>query len=460
MIPFHCRLFSLPAMDLFEKNNAETAARDAPLADRMRPRSLDEFVGQAALLGKDAPLGLLLATEQIPSILFWGPPGAGKTTLARLVAARLDAHLESLSAVLSGVKDLRAVVAAAAARRKGGGRRTVLFIDEIHRWSKAQQDALLPHVESGALLLLGATTENPSFEIIAPLLSRCRVFTLAPLTEEDLRAIVTRALGDAERGLGKTGVTLTEDALALLVGLADGDARRALTLLEAAVSVYAREAGGKGALGPDVVKRVLERGPLLYDKGGEYHYDVISAFIKSLRGSDPDAAVYWLARMLEAGEDPVFVARRMVIFAAEDVGNADAEALQVAVAATEAVRLVGLPEGKIPLAQAATYLACAPKSNASYLAIGRAEAALRALGALPVPLHLRNAPTPLLEKLGYGKGYQYPQDHPGHHVDQDYLPDALRGERFYEPTDEGREREIAARLRGWRKKREPEGFRK
>ncbi len=438
-------------MDLFEKSEAAKAARHAPLADRMRPRRLAEFVGQPQLLDEGAPLSLLLKTKQLPSIIFWGPPGSGKTTLARLVADALDAHVESLSAVLSGVKEIRRVVAEADGRLRGGGRRTVLFIDEIHRFNKGQQDALLPHVEQGTILLLGATTENPSFEIIAPLLSRCRVFTLEALPEKALRAIVEGALADEERGLGRSGSGITPDAMAFLIALSDGDARRALTLLDEAVSIHAREAPKGDALGPDVVKRILERGPLIYDKGGEYHYDVISAFIKSLRGSDPDGAVYWLARMIDAGEDPVFIARRMVIFAAEDVGNADAQALQVAVAATEAVRLVGLPEGKIPLAQAATYLASAPKSNASYLALGRAETALREKGALPVPLHLRNAPTPLLEKLGYGKGYKYPHDHPGHHVLQSYLPEALAGNRFYEPTSEGEEREIAERLKGWRK---------
>lgn len=442
-------------MDLFEKSEV---ARHAPLADRMRPRRLAEFVGQPQLLDEDAPLSLLLKTKQLPSIIFWGPPGSGKTTLARLVADVLDAHVELLSAVLSGVKEIRRIVAEAHGRLRGGGRRTVLFIDEIHRFNKGQQDALLPHVEQGTILLLGATTENPSFEIIAPLLSRTRVFTLEALPEKTLRTIVERALADKERGLGKVGVGITPDAMAFLIGLADGDARRALTLLDEAVSVHLREAPKGEALGPDVVKRVLERGPLIYDKGGEYHYDVISAFIKSLRGSDPDGAVYWLARMIDAGEDPVFIARRMVIFAAEDVGNADAQALQVAVAATEAVRLIGLPEGKIPLAQAATYLASAPKSNASYLALGRAEAALREKGALPVPLHLRNAPTPLLEKLGYGKGYQYPHDHPGHHVAQRYLPDALAGARFYEPTSEGEEKAIAERLGKWREaRRDPDG---
>ncbi len=438
-------------MELFEKAASERLARRAPLADRMRPRRLEEFVGQTHLLGPGAPLRLLLDAREIPSLILWGPPGSGKTTLARLIAARLGAHFESFSAVLSGVKEVRSVLREAADRLKMHDRRTVLFIDEIHRFNKAQQDAFLPHVERGLLVLLGATTENPSFEINSALLSRCRVFTLEALSEDELRSIVERALADTEWGLGGLQATLSPPAIDLLIRLADGDARRALTLLEEAVAIAAADHPAGTPVPPEAVARVLERGPLLYDKGGEYHYDVISAFIKSLRGSDPDAAVYWLARMLEAGEDPVFIARRMVIFAAEDVGNADPRALQVAVAATEAVRLVGLPEGRIPLAQAVTYLACAPKSNASYRAIGRAEAAVREKGSLPVPLHLRNAPTPLLEKLGYARGYRYPHDSPGHHVAQQYLPDKLRGERFYDPSASGEEREIARRLEAWRR---------
>ncbi|MDP3939095.1 MAG: replication-associated recombination protein A, partial [Deltaproteobacteria bacterium] len=371
---------SLSVMDLFDNappSGPPEPAGHAPLAERMRPRVLDELAGQARLLGPGAPLRLLLETKQIPSMIFWGPPGCGKTTVARLIAREIGAHFEASSAVLAGVKEIRRIVADAERLLRSRSRRTVLFLDEIHRFNKAQQDVLLPHVERGTLLLLGATTENPSFEINPALLSRCRVFTLEPLTEADLEAILRRALDDEARGLGARGVRAAPEAIALIVALAGGDARRALSLLDEAVSILSPEGGGSVALGHETVRQVLERGPLIYDKGGEYHYDVISAFIKSLRGSDPDAAIYWLARMLDAGEDPVFIARRMVIFAAEDVGNADAGALRTAVAAVEAVRLVGMPEGRIPLAQAATYLASAPKSNASYVAINRAEAALR-----------------------------------------------------------------------------------
>ncbi len=444
-------------MDLFEKAAEERSARMAPLADRVRPRSLAEFVGQSHLLDAGAPLRLLIEGGEIPSMILWGPPGSGKTTLARLIAEGSGCHFESFSAVLSGVREVRQLVAEAAGRLGLHGRRTVLFVDEIHRFNKAQQDAFLPHVERGTILLLGATTENPSFEVNSALLSRCRVFTLHALTQDDLRKVVNRAMEDPGRGLGGARVTLTDDALALLVSLADGDARRALTLLEGAVSAWRTTRSPAEPVDAEAVRQVLERGPLIYDKGGEYHYDVISAFIKSLRGSDPDAAVYWLARMLDAGEDPVFVARRMVILASEDIGNADPQALQVAVAATEAVRLVGLPEGRIPLAEAAIYLACAPKSNASYVAINRASETVRQHGALPVPLHLRNAPAPLLRELGYGEGYRTPHDFPGHYVAQRYLPDKIADARFYEPGQEGREREIAERLSRWREEAKKTG---
>jgi putative ATPase len=417
------------------------SAGDAPLAERMRPQLLEEFVGQEHLLGPGKPLGPLVAGKgRLPSMILWGPPGSGKTTLASLLAYRAQHRFEALSAVMAGVKDLREAVARAAEAR-AEGRPTALFVDEIHRFNKAQQDALLPYVENGTVALIGATTENPSFEVISALRSRCRVFTLKALGDADLRRILERALADERLGLGRRKLAIDSDALDLLCRLASGDARRALGLLEtAAERVEARIDRG-------AVESALETRLPDYDKGGEQHYDVISAFIKSLRGSDPDAAVYWLARMLEAGEDPSFVCRRMLIFASEDVGNADPQALVLATAAAEAFERVGFPEGRLILAQAATYLACAPKSNASYRAIDAASAEVRESGALPVPLHLRNAPTELLRSLGHGKGYVYPHDRPGHFADATYLPEPLRGRRFYEPSDQGCEVETAARQR-------------
>jgi putative ATPase len=430
-------------MELFPREPAVTrdVPADAPLAERMRPRTLEEFEGQEHLLGPGGPLGPVLASgAKLPSCIFWGPPGSGKTTLARLLAERAGLRFAAISAVLSGVKDLREEIARADEERRRG-RRTALFVDEIHRFNKAQQDALLPHVERGTVVLLGATTENPSFEVIPALRSRARIFTLRALDESLLARIVTRALENPERGLGKRGATVAPDALDLIARLAQGDARRALGLLESALD----RAGGR--IERDDVAAAFESRIPDYDKGGEAHYDVISAFIKSLRGSDPDAAVYWLARMLEGGEEPRFIARRLLIFASEDVGNADPLGLVVAAAAAEAFDRVGLPEGKLILSQATTYLACAPKSNASLLAISRASEVARERGALAVPLPLRNAPTELLRQLGYGKGYQYPHDFPGHFVREQYLPDEIRDSHFYEPSDQGAERDAAERQR-------------
>jgi putative ATPase len=423
-------------------------AADAPLAERMRPRSLEEFAGQAHLLGPNGPLGPVLASgAKLPSCIFWGPPGSGKTTLARLLAERAGLRFAAISAVLSGVKDLREEIARAEEERRRG-RRTALFIDEIHRFTPAQQDALLPHVERGTVVLLGATTENPSFEVIPALRSRARIFTLRALDEPQLAEIVTRALRDRERGLGARGLELAPEALELIARLAQGDARRALGLLEAAAD------RATGRIERDHVAAAFESGLPDYDKGGEAHYDVISAFIKSLRGSDPDAAVYWLARMLDGGEEPRFILRRLMIFASEDVGNADPLGLVVATAAAEAFDRVGLPEGRLILSQATTYLACAPKSNASTLAISRASEAVRERGALPVPLHLRNAPTELLRELGYAKGYRYPHDFPGHFVREQYLPDDVRDAQFYEPSDQGAEADTQQRQRSrWQRDR-------
>ena len=423
-------------------------AASAPLAERMRPRSIAEFVGQRHLLGRGRLLSDLLASGRVESIILWGPPGTGKTTLAHILADAAGGPTASFSAVLHGVKELRQIVEEAEGELRASGRRTVLFVDEIHRFNKAQQDAFLPHVEAGTIVLIGATTENPSFEVIAPLLSRTRVLVLEPLTDEDVGILVDRALADCEQGLGAQELTLDPKARHFLLDRAQGDARIALGTLEVAARVAS--AHGTRTLDLPLLEEAAQQKALRYDKAGEEHYNVISAFIKSLRGSDPDAAVYWLMRMLEAGEDPLFVARRMVVFAAEDVGNAEPQALQVAVAAKDAVHFVGLPEGRIPLAQAATFLATCPKSNAAYKAMLAAAEDVRSRGPLPVPLHLRNAPTALMKKLGYGRDYEYPHDHPDALVGQQYLPDDLKGRHYYDPTDRGHERTIAERLRHWR----------
>ncbi len=432
---------------------AEEDAPHAPLAERMRPRALDEFVGQEALVGEGSALRALLEAGELPSLVLWGPPGCGKTTLARLLARASDARFEPLSAVTAGVKEIREVVTRAR-REARGGRRTLLFLDELHRLNRAQQDALLPHVERGTVTLLGATTENPSFEVIAPLLSRCRVFALERLSPDALEALVRRALADPARGLGAWKLAATDDALAAMVHAADGDARRALNLLEAAAHVHRRAAGAGAPLAVESVREAAGRRVLAHDRDREEHYNVVSAMIKSLRASDPDAALYYTARMLEAGEDPRFVARRLVIFAAEDVGNADPSALSVATAAYLAVERIGMPECRIPLAQAVTHLACAPKSNAAYRGIERATEAVREHGSLPVPLHLRNAPTPLMKEMGYGCEYEYPHDAPDRFVARRNLPEEVGPARFYEPTHEGAEGAVADRLAGWRARRD------
>ncbi len=435
----------IKAMDLFAATAADRAP--APLAERMRPHTLDGVVGQQHLLGPGKVLRRLVESDQVTSVIFWGPPGTGKTTLAQVIAAATSCRFVSFSAVLQGIKEVREILAEARDQRSFHGRRTVLFVDEIHRFNKAQQDAFLPWVERGDVILIGATTENPSFEINSALLSRSRVFVLEPLAPAELRVLLERALA-APEGLGNRQLNADGEALDFIAEMAHGDARVALNTLELAAGL-----GENGAIGLAAVEMALQRAPLLYDHGGEEHYNVISAFIKSMRGSDADAAVYWLARMLEAGEDPMFIARRMIIFAAEDVGNADPRALQVAVAAQQAVHMIGLPEGRIPLAQAVTYLATAPKSNAAYLAVDEALAEVRKSGALPVPLHLRNAPTRLMKELGYHRGYQYAHDREGAVVTQAHLPDALHGRAFYRPRESGYEKTILERLQYWAERR-------
>jgi putative ATPase len=434
-------------MDLFRRQ-AERTQRGQPLAERMRPASLEAFAGQRHLLAPGKMLERAIASDQVPSLILWGPPGTGKTTLARIVARRTGARFVALSAVGAGVKELRESVSEAAEQRDHFGKRTILFVDEIHRFNKTQQDALLPHVEAGTVTLIGATTENPSFEVNAPLLSRCRVVRLESLDATELEAILRRALLE-DRELARAGVEVEEELLALIARASDGDARRALTSLEVAISL----AAGPGPLARETVEQALQRRTLLYDRAGEEHYNVISAFIKSMRGSDPDAAVYWMTRMLEAGEDPLFIVRRMVIFASEDVGNADPQALQLAIATMEAVRFVGLPEAALAMAQAVTYLASAPKSNTALTAYSRARKDVTERGPLPVPLRLRNAVTGLMRGQGYGGGYRYPHDFAGHYVPERYLPDELAGRRYYTPTGQGAEAAIAARLREWEKAR-------
>jgi putative ATPase len=432
---------------------------EAPLADRMRPRTLDEVVGQPQALAPDGFLRRAVRQDRVPSMVFWGPPGCGKTTLAYVIAAHSEDFFVSFSAVLGGIKEVRARVAEAKARRRLG-QRTILFIDEIHRFNKAQQDAFLPHVEKGTVTLIGATTENPSFALNSALLSRCRVVALEPLSVDDVETVVRRALADVERGLGGLDLDVDEGDgsrsgfVAVLAALADGDARRALNLLEQSAQ-HVRERGER-RLDAAVLRQVIERAPLRYDRKGDAHYDIISAFIKSMRGSDPDAALYYAARMMAAGEDPLFILRRVLIFASEDVGNADPGALQVALAAHQAFERLGMPEGVLPIAQAITYCASAPKSNAAYKGWLAATADAESSGSVEIPMHLRNAPTGLMKSLGYGRDYRYPHDHPGHFVREDYLPEELRGRRYYRPGEQGEEAAIKARLRDWWGKEERE----
>jgi putative ATPase len=436
-------------MPLFDLAEEKDSPQSMPLAARIRPQTFAEFVGQEHLIAEGRVLRKCIEADQLPSMVFWGPPGSGKTTLAHIIANVTRAQFSPLSAVSAGVADLRRVIGEAKKGLKSSGQRTILFVDEIHRFNKAQQDAILPFVENGTVTFIGATSENPSFEVIAPLLSRCRVFRLNPLSDEEVRLIVERAIKDVERGLGKFQISMSEETLRHLVTMSNGDARVALNALEMATFATLPDASGSRSIDLPAIEEALQQRALLYDKSGDQHYDLISALHKSLRGSDPDAALYWLGRMLEAGDDPLYIARRLVRFASEDVGVADPQALVIAVAAQQAVHFVGLPEGNLALAEAVVYLAAAPKSNSLYQAYSRVQQDIQHGRNEPVPLHLRNPVTELMRRMGHGRGYKYAHDYPDHFVKQRNLPPSLQGKRYYVPTEQGYEKEIADRLKKW-----------
>lgn len=442
--------------NLFNLEKGDSAP-DAPLAYRMRPNSLEDFIGQSEILAPGSVLRMGIEADRLPSMIFFGPPGTGKTTLARIIASKTKANFRQVSAVNSGVADLRRVFTQAEGEQEMHDRRTILFVDEIHRFSKAQQDALLPVVESGVITLIGATTENPYFEVIGPLLSRCELYEFILLTEPELRQIIERALQDPERGLGRRKLTLSDAGLGAIAHASAGDARAALIMLDTAAGLVKPEHAGE--IPAEVLEEAIRRKPVFYQKGGDLHYDAISAFIKSMRGSDPDAAIYWLAVMLTGGEDPKFIARRMVIFASEDVGNADPQALAVATAVSRAVEFVGLPECQINMAQGVTYLSLAPKSNASYMAISSAMKEVKEEGTQRPPKHLRDTSYPGARKLGHGEGYKYPHSFPGGRVSQDYFPPGKERASYYRPGRQGFEKELSRRLEELKKLLESDRYR-
>ena len=436
-------------MDLFEYQFQQQKGQEAPLAARMRPAALHEFVGQEHLVGEGHVLRKAIEAGKIPSLILWGPPGSGKTTLAYIIANSTQSHFSPVSAVSAGVADLRRIIEEAKERHKLYQQKTILFIDEIHRFNKAQQDAVLPFVEDGTIPLIGATTENPSFEVISPLLSRCQVLTLNPLAEDEIQVIIIRAIKDKLKGLGGLNVELDDDALLHLIVMSNKDARVALNALEIAALTTPPDTKGKRHISLSTIEDAIQHRALPYDKGGERHYDFISALHKSMRGSDPDASLYWLARMLEAGEDPLYITRRLVRFASEDIGMADPQALVLATAAQQAVHFIGMPEGNLALAEAAVYLATAPKSNSLYQAYSQVQEEIEQGPDESVPLHLRNPVTPLMKDMDYGKGYKYAHDYPGHFVRQQNLPDSLQGKHYYTPSDQGYEKQVASRLKAW-----------